>query len=88
MKISFKEISIYNIESLQQDILSELKTAKTSFLLDFEEVSRMDLNSIQLLISLKKYCQNNDLSLELKHINARQIKQMFRTLNLNDFLGI
>ena len=88
MKISFDDLSIYNIEKLHKDILEELKVINNTFSLNFEEVSSIDLNFVQMLISLKKYCESKNIALELININTRQVKQMIKTLNLNEFLGL
>ena len=90
MKISFNELSIYEVENFKQEILNALEENedKNIFELDFEFVESIDLSSIQILLSLKKYCDKEKLKLQLININAKAIKQKFKLLNLNEVLGV
>ena len=88
MKISFSELNIYEVENFYKKILKELQNAKSSFTLNFTNVEKIDLNNIQLLISVKKYCISNNIDLKLTNIQSDQVKQMLKLFNVNEKLGI
>ena len=52
MKIAFDELNIYEVESFHKIILKNLEKANSSFTLNFANVQKIDLNSIQLILSL------------------------------------
>ncbi len=89
MKITFDELNIARTENFHDSILETLKDNKgDTFTLDFESVEKIDLSNIQLLISLKKYCNANNIELKLENLNSEQIKQSINIYNLNEQLGI
>ena len=88
MKISFKELNIYEIEKFHQKILKDIKTAKTSFTLNFADVQKIDLSNIQLILSLKKYCDEKNIKLNITNITAKSVKQTLKMFNLNSTLGV
>jgi ABC-type transporter Mla MlaB component len=89
MKIPFNELCIQDIESFYKILFNDVSKLKDkSFILDFIEVERVDLSAIQLIISLKKYCDSLDISLELININSSQLKQSIQIFNLENILGI
>ena len=88
MKIEFEELTIVKINDFYNLISDELKDLENETLvLDFENVEKIDLSNIQLLISLKKYCLNKNIHLQLQNIISQQIKQSFEIYNLNEHLG-
>ena len=88
MKISLNELSIYEIENFHKTILKEISSSKTSFTLNFSNVEKIDFSNVQLILSLKKYCDEKKINLKLTNIDARQVKQTFKMFNLYDTLGI
>ena len=88
MKIALKEINIYEIEKLYKKILKDVSSVKSSYTLNFENVEKIDLSGIQLILSLKKYCDKNSISLKLININSVQIKEIFEQFSLNKSLGL
>ncbi len=89
MKITFDELCIQDIESFYKILLNEVSNINNkSFILDFIDVERVDLSAIQLIISLKKYCDSLDISLELININSSQLEQSIQIFNLENILGI
>ncbi len=88
MKISFSELNLYEVENFHQKILKDLKKANSSFTLNFSDVQKIDLNNIQLLLSIKKYCDLNSIELKLTHIESKQIKQQFKLFNVTEILGL
>lgn len=90
MTLGFDELNIYEISNFKQEILNALEEneSKDKFELDFEFVESIDLSSIQLLLSLKKYCDDKKLKLHLININAKSIRQKLKLFNLNETLGV
>lgn len=88
MNISFHELSIYEIEQFQKDILQELQSTTQLFTLDFENVEKIDLSSIQLLLSVKKYCDEKNIKFDIVNLHSKHIKQTFNIFNLNSNLGV
>ncbi len=90
MTLGFDELNIYEISNFKQEILNALEEneSKDKFELDFEFVESIDLSSIQLLLSLKKYCDDKKLKLQLININAKSIRQKLKLFNLNETLGV
>jgi len=88
MIISFNDLNIYNVENLYKDILEELNNSSVSLILDFENVEKVDLSSIQLLISTKKYCDIKNINFNIININSKKIKQSFKMFSLYKTLGI
>lgn len=89
MKISFEELNIYEIESFHKKLLKEVTSTKYStFTLNFENVQKIDLSTIQTILSLKKYCDTHKIALKFKNINSDQVKQNFSLFNLDKILEI
>ena len=88
MEVFFKELNIYEIEKFHQKILEDIKTTATSFTLDFTDVQKIDLSNIQLILSLKKYCDTKNIKLNITNIKARSVRQTFKMFNLNSTLGV
>ena len=88
MKITFKELNIYEIEKFHQKILKDIQTTKKSFTLNFADVQKIDLSNIQLILSLKKYCDEKGIKLNITNVTAKQVKQTLKMFNLNATLGV
>ena len=88
MLILFEELDIYKTEQFYKSILDELETIDDVFVLDFKNVQKIDLASIQLILSLKNFCDLKNIILNIKNINSRQIKQIFQLFNLKEKLGL
>jgi ABC-type transporter Mla MlaB component len=88
MKIVSSELNKSIVENLKEEILKELTSVTTSLTLDFTDVKKIDLSIIQLLISLKKYCVIQDISLEIINISAKQVKQSMKMFNVKECLGV
>ena len=88
MEALFKELNIYEIDKFHQKLLEDVKTSDESFVLDFIDVQKIDLSNIQLILSLKKYCDEKNIKLNITNIKAKQIKQTLKMFNLNSTLGV
>ena len=88
MKIAIKEINIYEVENLHKKILKDIISVKSSYTLNFENVEKIDLNGIQLILSLKKYCDNKNISLKLTNIKSDNLKELFSIVSVEESLGL
>jgi len=83
MKIKYSDLNIYQVEDFHKDILEDIKLAEELVSLDFTDVETIDLNSIQLILSVEKYCEEKNIKFEVSNINAKKIKKVFKMFNLN-----
>lgn len=89
MIVEFEELIIQDIESIHKVLLDEVsKIEEKSFILDFAQVERIDLSAIQLILSLKKYCESLNIDLKFINMNSSQLKQSIKVFNLTNLLGI
>jgi ABC-type transporter Mla MlaB component len=51
-------------------------------------VQKIDLSNIQLILSLKKYCDEKNIKLNITNITAKSVKQTLKMFNLNSTLGV
>lgn len=89
MKISFEEITINEIEEFYKMIQEELNSlSEKKLVLDFENVEQIDLITIQILISLKKYCNDKQIELEFLNMSSRNILESIEVYNLQKHLEL
>jgi len=67
MKFEQNELTIYEVESLHTSLLKEF--ANGDLLLDMQNVNRMDMSVIQLLISAQKTAQEHSKKFALQNVN-------------------
>ena len=83
MKIAMSKLTFYEAEEFHKLVLGEVKSAKKQFTLDFSQVEKIDFCGIQLLLSLKKYCEANRISFTLTNVNAPKVRQAFLLMDLD-----
>ncbi len=89
MKLEFTEISMIEIESFYEQILEDvLNFTGSTYSLDFSNVEILSLPAIQVLISVKNYCNTQDIKFECTNIHSSSILQSLETYNLKDRLGV
>lgn len=89
MKLEFTEISMLEIESFHNQILEDIQEFTGEvYSIDFSTVEILSLPAIQVLISLKNYCNNQNIKLECINIHSNSIIQSLDTYNLKDKLGV
>ena len=89
MKILFNQLKINEVEAFQKLLIDEIQSLESKILeLDFEDIEEIDFCIIQLLISLKKYCEKLDIDIKYLNINSRQVKQAIKIFRLEKTLGI
>ncbi len=76
MKIDKNELNIYDVESLHQQMIAELK--EIAIIIDFTNVNKVDASVIQLLLSTYKSAKG--LSKEFKLTNVSdEVLDIFRS---------
>lgn len=89
MKIDFDELTIINAEKLYKSIIEVLENEfPEKLILDMSNVEKIDLCNIQLLLSLNKFCKNQNITFELTNITSKQINQTFCTYGLEETLKV
>lgn len=88
MKISFTELNMYEVENFHKKVLKDLEKAKSTFTLNFTDVTKIDLNNIQLLLSIKKYCDEKNIDLKITNLNSKQLKQTFKLFEIEKLIGV
>lgn len=89
MKIPFHEIGMIELEQFHKMLLESVENKDVeSLVLDFSDVSKMGLCSVQVLISLKKYCDEFNIELKLENMGSSQLKNSIQTYKLDEILGI
>lgn len=88
MKISFTELNMYEVENFHKKVLKDLEKVKSSFTLNFTDVTKIDLNNIQLLLSIKKYCDEKNIDLKITNVNSKQLKQTFKLFEIEKLIGV
>lgn len=89
MKIEFNEIGMIEIVDFYEQVLNDITNFTESvYSLDFSEIEVLSLPAIQVLLSLKKYCDSKNIKLECINIESDNIKQSLTIYNLNEILGV
>jgi len=77
------------IESFYDLVLEDVKKFTGEvYTVDFIDVEILSLPAIQVLISLKNYCDNKNIKLECVNIDSNSIIQSLETYNLKEKLGV
>jgi len=89
VKIEFSEIGMIEIEEFFKLIISDIiEYTEKEYILDFDNVEVLSLAAIQILISLKKYCDEKHIEFNCININSNSILQSLEIYNLKETLGI
>lgn len=85
MKLSNNNFTIYETEEIKKDFIELLN--EEAVVLDFDNVSKIDMSAIQLLISLKKNCDDLDKTFEIVNIKE-EILNSFEITGTAYILGV
>ncbi|NOQ30796.1 MAG: STAS domain-containing protein [Helicobacteraceae bacterium] len=69
MKLENEKFTVYEVENIKEAFLNELNQSD-SITVDLENVKEIDISAIQLLLSLKRSCIEDEKSFEI--INLKQ----------------
>ena len=78
MKLESTNFTIYEVEDLKEKLLLKL-SGKKRIKINLADVEKIDMSAIQLLISLKKSCEDQDKDFEIININ----ENLFKAFNLS-----
>lgn len=88
MKFENSTLTIYEVEEMREVFLTHLRSnPNQDLVLDFENVSKIDMSMLQLLISLQKTLLRSGANLELKNIN-NDIINAFNLSGISQVLGV
>ena len=85
MKLSNNNFTIYETEEIKKDFIELLN--EEAVVLDFDNVSKIDMSAIQLLISLKKNCDDLNKTFEIVNIKE-EILNSFEITGTAYILGV
>lgn len=85
MKLKSSSFTLYEVEEIKEEFIKEL--SKDKLCIDFENITKIDMSAIQLLISLKKSCEEKNKSFEIKNIKE-EILDCFNITGTAQSLGV
>lgn len=86
MKLESENFTIYEVEELKNKFLEEFNSNE-NIEIDLSGVLKIDMTAIQLLLSLKKSCQQEDKPFEIKNIDSNIFKA-FQLSGCDTALGV
>ena len=84
MKLDKEELTIYEVEDLHKELAIEIQ--KGDIVLDMEQVNKIDMSVVQLLISTKKTAFKNETQFELHNVSD-ELKDFFNNSSCSFLLG-
>jgi anti-anti-sigma factor len=85
MKLESSSLSIYEVEELKAAFVDLLK--EDNVLLDLQNVSKVDMCALQLLISLKRSAQDQGKELEIIHVHE-EVSDACNLAGISHILGV
>jgi anti-anti-sigma factor len=70
VELPYEKLTIYECEDFYKFLIGKLKTVDTSLSLDFKNIQKIDMVTIQLLLSLANTCKKTDVELNLINFSA------------------
>lgn len=86
MKLESENFTIYEIKELKDKLLEEFQQSE-DIQIDLSNVIKIDMTAIQLLLSLKKSCENQNKSFKIKGIDANAYRA-FQLSGCDTALGV
>jgi len=85
IKTDKDELSIYEVESLHKDLLTELQNG--NIIVDMSATNKVDMSVIQLFISSKRSCMEDSKTFELTNVNE-ELSKIFQNSGCESLLGV
>jgi len=76
LELPYNKLTIYEIEEFYKLIIEKIKNAESTLELDFINIEKIDIVSIQLLLSLQQTCQKKSIKLILKNFSNELINTL------------
>ena len=86
MHIDSDKFTIYEVEELHKELMSELKGGE-AIEIDMEGVKKIDMPAIQLLISTLKSCEADSTPFSISNISS-EIKESLKISGCDTLLGV
>lgn len=86
MKLQNNNFTIYEVEQLKEDFINEINN-EDEVVIDFENITKIDMSAIQLLLSLKKSCDEKNKGFEIKNIKE-EVLDSFEITGTAYILGV
>lgn len=86
MHINSEKFTIYEVEELYKEFVSELKSGE-AIEVDLDGVKKIDMPAIQLLISTLKSCEADSTPFSLSNISD-EVKESLKISGCNTLLGV
>lgn len=85
MKLQENNFTIYEVEEIKEQFLELLN--EESITVDLENIKKIDMSAIQLLICLKKSCENKQKEFQIINVNE-EILESFAISGTAYTLGV
>ena len=85
MKLENNNFTIYEVEEIQKQCIELLE--EQSVTIDMDNISKIDMSAIQLLISLKKSCDEQQKDFEILNLKE-EVLESFEISGTAYFLGV
>jgi len=86
-KLEYDKVTIYEVESLQKELLELINAIEDELVLDFSQVSKVDMTSIQILISAQKSCKEKAIPFSLINLSTG-LKETLESCGCSTILGV
>ncbi|MEA1891428.1 MAG: STAS domain-containing protein [Campylobacterota bacterium] len=73
LKLKYDKLTIYEVEELHETIL-ESYTKDSDFALDLQDVQKIDMTVIQLLLCTQKSCKDKNINFSLHNLSDELVK--------------
>lgn len=85
MKLENNNFTIYEVEEIKKDFSKLLEEDKV--VLDLENITKVDMSAMQLLIALKKSCEESKKEFEIKNLK-QEVLSSFEITGIAYVLGV
>lgn len=86
MLINNEKFTIYEVEELHKELMSELKSGE-AINIDMNGVKKIDMPAIQLLISTLKSCEAGSTPFSISNI-SNEVKESLKISGCDTLLGV
>ena len=91
MILEQEEVTVYVVEKLHQELLELLKSKlfeeEDTLAIDLQHVRKVDMSVIQLLVAMRKSCEEYSKKFELLNINP-EVLEIFKNSAVQEALGV
>lgn len=85
MKLKNNNFTIYEVEEIKKDFIQLLE--KDKVIVDLENITKIDMSAMQLLLALKKSCDESKKEFEVKNLKE-EVLSSFEITGIAYVLGV